>query len=119
MFSFNIMIAFVIGFIACLLLIYTLFKMVFQNVLIYKADYKLVYRVEDGEERVLNTFSRYYWKKETHQADIKALQRECENIRNNVLTDEFFLLTLIDENFELDLADVHLVHAVSYEIKPR
>ena len=99
------------------LVIFSIF--VKNNIIIYKADYKLVYRCEEGIERVLNRFTRYYWKKDTHQSDIVKLQRECSDIRNNVLSSDVFLLSLINENFELDMANVHLVHEVSSTIKPR
>ena len=64
------------------------------------------------------SFQRFYWKLKSADKDIEELQAECELIRSDYVGGKDFLLSLINENFEIDYKQVHLENRKD-TIKPK
>lgn len=84
---------------------------------ITRITYFIVLHGEGKERKGLNTFTRYYWKTKTAETDIKELLSECENIRSNYIGGNDFILSLINENFEIDYKQIYLEYRTDM-IKP-
>jgi len=103
------------GFISALIL---LIIIVSKYLTITRVSYTIVLRGEGNERKVLNSFQRFYWKLKSADKDIEELQAECELIRSDYVGGKDFLLSLINENFEIDYKQVHLENRKD-TIKPK
>lgn len=102
------------GFISALIL---LIIIVSKYLTITRVTYTIILRGEENE-RKLNSFQRFYWKLKSADKDIEELQAECELIRSDYVGGKDFLLSLINENFEIDYKQVHLENRKD-TIKPK
>lgn len=91
--------------------------MITKGLKITKVEYQLVLKNENNI-KVLNSFSRYYWKPKMADNDIEDLVNKCAGIRSNMVEVDDYLLSLIDTNFEIDFKCIYLEHVKS-TIKPR
>lgn len=110
---------FFIGFITSAIFIATLISLSAKYINIYRVDYDLI--LKDGEgsvSKVLASFSRYYWNKSSYEKDVSRVKTECAHLRDNIITEDDFLLSLINEKFEVDLANVYITNT-THVIKPR
>lgn len=103
------------GFISALIL---LIIIVSKYLTITRVSYTIVLRGEGNERKVLNSFQRFYWKLKSADKDIEELQAECELIRSDYVGGKDFLLSLINENFEIDYKQVYLENRKD-TIKPK
>jgi hypothetical protein len=106
---------YLIIFSASILLFLWLFQIIFLKT--YYREFRLN-KLENSVKKVLNSFQRFYWKLKSADKDIEELQAECELIRSDYVGGKDFLLSLINENFEIDYKQVHLENRKD-TIKPK
>mgnify|MGYP001379948374 CR=1 FL=1 len=111
------MLWFSIGVISAIILMFVLFFLFLKYFYLIKVVYRVVLKSED-EHKTLSTFERYYWSKKTAQKDIKKMLHDCELIRSDYVGGDVFILTLINENYEIDYKNVHIKYD-TFAIKPK
>lgn len=85
---------------------------------ITRVNYQILLKNGENDYKVLNTFTRFYWKQKDAIKDITELNNECEHIRLNYIDGRDFILSLINENFEIDYANIYIKHT-NDTVKPR
>lgn len=82
-----------------------------------RVTYQIILKGDENSVTILNKFDRLYWSSESANKDIKKLQDECETVRSNFVGGDDFILSLINENFEIDYKQVYIEHTAS-TVKP-
>lgn len=98
--------------------VFLLILIVSKYLTITRVSYTIVLRGEGNERKVLNNFQRFYWKPKSADKDIVELQAESELVRSNFVGGKDFLLSLINENYEIDYTQVYLENRKDI-IKPK